>query len=153
MIITEHPLDGYKAKIYHAGWIDQPDVFRSTVPAPYAIISLAVDPKYDPTEFSNLQPNMLFLLRWNIDDGPSGVLSDANLTRIASMTQSFLRDGTNIFVHCVAGVSRSTYIHAAIRMYSLGETADQALNSIAKIRPMIDPQPAFVEHLHRWQPH
>jgi protein-tyrosine phosphatase len=56
-----------------------------------------------------------------------------------------------IYVHCLAGVSRSTMVMAAFLMKKNKCSADSALNFIAKVNPSIDPNPHFLKGLSEWE--
>ena len=55
--------------------------------------------------------------------------------------------GENVLVHCVAGVSRSATIVISFIMVEHNMSAEEALNFVAKQRPIIDPNKGFVQQL------
>ncbi|KAG8745380.1 hypothetical protein FRC10_008239 [Ceratobasidium sp. 414] len=60
---------------------------------------------------------------------------------------SALASGDGVLVHCVAGMSRSATIAAAYLMQSQGLDPTGALDLIREVRPVIHPNPAFLQQL------
>jgi len=54
-----------------------------------------------------------------------------------------LAEGGTVFVHCYAGISRSTSCIVAYLMYEYGMSQVQALNLIRQGRPIINPNVGF----------
>ena len=59
--------------------------------------------------------------------------------------------GHAVFVHCNEGVSRAPMVMAAYLMYSKGWTRQQALNYLREIRPVVRPNPSFMDLLFFWE--
>jgi len=55
--------------------------------------------------------------------------------------------GYIVWFHCAAGVSRATTANSVFRMIQFKETRDQALEVIRKARPIINPNPFFMNVL------
>lgn len=86
-----------------------------------------------------------------ITDDANGVLSDRELMRVAEIGFNKLTH-TNLYTHCALGLSRSSYINAAILMYMLDISRDEALDIIKQSRPNINPIQPFRDHLERMEP-
>jgi len=56
-----------------------------------------------------------------------------------------------IFIHCICGVSRSSTLLAAYLMYKLQLSAEDAVTSIQKCRPVVQPNEGFMEQLENYQ--
>ncbi|QRV75935.1 Dual specificity phosphatase, catalytic domain [Ceratobasidium sp. AG-Ba] len=61
--------------------------------------------------------------------------------------QNSLASGDGVLIHCMAGMSRSATIAAAYLMYSQGLDPKAALELIREVRPVIQPNPAFLHQL------
>ncbi|PPR00800.1 hypothetical protein CVT24_000732 [Panaeolus cyanescens] len=61
--------------------------------------------------------------------------------------QSELEKGRGVLVHCQAGISRSATIVAAFLMYTQNIEPQAALDLIRNARPIIDPNPGFMQQL------
>lgn len=62
-----------------------------------------------------------------------------------------VQDGSgNILVHCQQGISRSPTVVAAYLMKSDRRHPNDAIGTIKKRRPIIDPNPGFLEQLNVW---
>jgi Dual specificity phosphatase, catalytic domain len=61
------------------------------------------------------------------------------------------RAGRPVYVHCAAGVSRSAMVLTAYLMARDGCTRDEALKRIRARRPIISPNPAFMQLLLEWE--
>ncbi|KAG9101379.1 hypothetical protein FRC06_003075 [Ceratobasidium sp. 370] len=61
--------------------------------------------------------------------------------------QSALSSGDGVLIHCMAGMSRSATIAAAYIMHSQGLDPTGALDLIREVRPVIQPNPAFLHQL------
>jgi hypothetical protein len=58
-----------------------------------------------------------------------------------------MREGKRVFIHCSAGVSRSSTLVIAYLMHKLGVTRDQAFAYVYERRPFIRPIPVFMAGL------
>ena len=61
------------------------------------------------------------------------------------------RAGRSVYVHCQNGVSRSAMVVVAFVMYKKEFSRDQALVFVRAVRPIVRPNPAFMELLLQWQ--
>jgi Dual specificity phosphatase, catalytic domain len=61
------------------------------------------------------------------------------------------RAGVPTFVHCRAGVSRSGMVVTAYEMAKNHWTRDEALAFVRSKRPLVRPNPAFMERLLEWE--
>jgi hypothetical protein len=61
------------------------------------------------------------------------------------------RAGRPVYVHCRAGVSRSTMVVTAYLMWRDGKSRDEALAIIRSKRSRIKPNPAFMKLLQEWE--
>jgi hypothetical protein len=61
------------------------------------------------------------------------------------------RAGLPVYIHCAAGVSRAAMVMAAYLMARDGCSRDQALARIRAKRPIIGPNPAFMQLLLVWE--
>lgn len=61
-----------------------------------------------------------------------------------------LQNGNAIYVHCLAGISRSPTIVAAYLIQSHGMTVEEALNHICERRSIINPNNGFRKALSQW---
>ena len=57
---------------------------------------------------------------------------------------SAIDNGGKVFVHCWAGISRSTTIVIAFLMYKLCMTMDSAMLMVRRARPQINPNDGFM---------
>ena len=142
------------SQIWQSGWIDDPDKLVATVPQPFGIVSLAVDRHADKAGTSDLIAQRSFLFEHTLEDSPEGLLSDAQLTGLASTLVAYMRRGYNLHVHCIAGQSRSSYIIGATLSIALGIPGSESLEIIFRDRPGAREfmQTSFREHLKRLFP-
>lgn len=68
----------------------------------------------------------------------------------ANFIHNAIETGTGIFIHCYAGVSRSTTCLVAYMMKYRGMTISGAINFIRKKRSIINPNPGFVQQLRNY---
>ena len=59
--------------------------------------------------------------------------------------------GRGVYVHCMAGVSRSGMVVTAYLMRREGWTRDRAIGFLRTRRPSVRPNPAFMELLLEWE--
>ena len=155
-IVDFGPIKEGSGNIFQSGWIDEPAKFGERVRKPYGILSLAYDGGFANSNVSDLRDDAVFLLRYRIDDGPTGVVPPKVLVGILSFLAGWINRGVSLHIHCVAGKSRSTYFHAGLRMLMLQESADEAIAFISERKPDILNQPGafqqcFVESLHEFE--
>jgi dual specificity phosphatase 12 len=111
-------------------------------PSPFSLPLSPVRQHYDTT---------LDILRIPVDDSPS-----ANLIQHFPAARRFIRaaldKGDGVLVHCQAGVSRSATLVAAYLMaQEPGIDVDQALASIRKVRPQVEPTETFLHQLEMYE--
>lgn len=56
-----------------------------------------------------------------------------------------------VYIHCLAGISRSGMVTVAYLMSKNNWTRDEALAFVRKSRPIADPNPAFMDRLLEWE--
>jgi protein-tyrosine phosphatase len=61
------------------------------------------------------------------------------------------RAGSTIYVHCDSGISRSPMVAAAYLMWLHHWPRDRALQFLRAARPVVNPNPAFMDLLHDWE--
>jgi hypothetical protein len=73
------------------------------------------------------------------------------LRRMVTWIDDGLRAGRTVYVHCRNGVSRSGMVVTAYLMFKHRWTRDRALAFIREKRPLVRPNPAFMERLAEWE--
>jgi hypothetical protein len=73
------------------------------------------------------------------------------LRRMVEFIDSKRREGATIYVHCKQGVSRAGMVITAYEMFKNGWTRDEALAFVRSHRPVVRPNPAFMELLAEWE--
>jgi hypothetical protein len=61
------------------------------------------------------------------------------------------RAGLPVFVHCYGGVSRGGMVTVAYLMWREGWSRDEALQFVRSRRPIVRPNPAFMDLLLEWE--
>jgi protein-tyrosine phosphatase len=99
-------------------------------------------------EIPNYFPRDFEYLRLELDDQPSQDLSHV-LEPVAAKIVNYLRDGKGVYVHCAAGISRSTsmVIYTLMKMHHWNY--DRAFKYLKTIHPRTQPNSGFVEQLVR----
>ncbi len=92
-----------------------------------------------------LQIQSLCIELYDRDDAP---IYDS-FEKTCACIEDALKTGA-VYVHCLAGISRSPTIVAAYLIHSLGMTVEEALAHIRERRPIIDPNDGFRKALTRW---
>lgn len=72
------------------------------------------------------------------------------LRTAVSLLMALLANEEKVYVHCRAGISRSSMLVAAYLIKANHWKVDQALEYIAKKNPSIDPNPHFIKGLRQW---
>ena len=85
-------------------------------------------------------------LNWN-DDLEQVINKDGILFDVIKLMDSFLAKDKKVVVNCVAGVSRSASIVIAYLIYKKNMSYEQAYNFLKMKRPIINPNPSFVQQL------
>lgn len=89
------------------------------------------------------------LIAVQLKDYLNGCLPDTILIAFVDACIALLKNGVNLYVHCGAGISRSTYIDCAIHMRGMGIGFDEAIEHIRFRRPQAAPNPSFCDQLKR----
>ena len=132
--------------IWQGGWINRPKEFA--LPGPLIILSLENE-NYGNDSLLVDGAKVCGSMFYPMEDWDTGVLTDNQMEALVESLIAFLSRGFNLYIHCMAGVSRSTYVHAALRMKVLHIPYNEAVEQIAAKRPIADPNTAFLAHLRR----
>ena len=81
-----------------------------------------------------------------IEDTSESTLPDIVIKSAVEAGACFLQNGINLYVHCMAGVSRSTYYTVALYM-RLGMEFGEAMRHVASRRKVAWPNNGFHKHL------
>lgn len=87
-----------------------------------------------------------------IEDAPTACLKDNVLLALSDAGVAWLRDGGNLYIHCLAGISRASYMDIAIHCRALGISAQEALTRIRAERSVANPNSGFLAQLTRLFP-
>jgi hypothetical protein len=88
-----------------------------------------------------------------IDDHPKAILPDNVMKGLVRSAACILKSGMNLYIHCAAGISRSSYFTTAMLMHMLNIEFDRALEILRASRPVADPNSGFTQHLKDLEPH
>ncbi|ALX27433.1 hypothetical protein GMAR_ORF58 [Golden Marseillevirus] len=80
------------------------------------------------------------------DDSPSVNLSEV-FQQVADFIEFGLKNGKNVLVHCMMGISRSATCVIAYLMLKQGMTLKDALSFVRKRRNCVSPNPGFIKQL------
>jgi protein-tyrosine phosphatase len=99
---------------------------------------LALNPPFNTV---SIDPNRFAQVWMPIEDGyfPGQKWLDSAV----GVVENFRNMGKNVYVHCLAGRSRSGMVVAAYLIKKHAITVSQALEQIGAINPDIDPNPRF----------
>jgi len=82
-------------------------------------------------------------------------IPDENIDNYFNASNEFiskaLQSGGSVFVHCVAGASRSATLVAAFLMKEYGMTCDEAIKLLQKQRSCVDPNDGFKGQLRNFE--
>lgn len=93
------------------------------------------------------------VLNLNWDDIPSQNININNtLFRMIDIIDSYLTNNQKVVVNCFAGVSRSSSIVIAYIMYKYKLTLEEAFQYVKSKRPIIQPNPGFMQQLKELEP-
>lgn len=100
-------------------------------------------------EVPNFHPNTFRYLRLDLKDIPTQSISDA-LIKSSKIITDEINNGSNVFVHCAAGISRSssTVIYAIMQLY--GWNFQQAIEYTKTMHPNTNPNPGFIKALEQF---
>lgn len=117
-------------------------------PRPLAIINL------NKNEDDNVyaEQDLYVAAHLDFDDCLTCSLPDDVLLGLILLCKHILASGTNLYIHCQEGISRSSYVDIALHMNALPATFDQAFKYVKARRPQIAPNPGFIMQLKRLQP-
>jgi protein-tyrosine phosphatase len=87
-------------------------------------------------------PDNTFAIR-NMSDNPMKTLFKC----IGQVAANLYAAGYMLWFHCSLGISRSTTANAVFRMLQFNETMDKALEFIKNARPIVNPNPYFMDIL------
>jgi len=77
-----------------------------------------------------------------------------NISKYFTQTNEFIeqsiKKNENVYIHCIAGVSRSTTIICAYLIWKYNMTVDEAINKIKEKRSIINPNIYFREQLNNY---
>jgi len=73
------------------------------------------------------------------------------LETVVDAIHAFRKADMPVYIHCQAGISRSTMVTAAYLMKYHGLKRQQAIEKIGKVNPDTDPNPRFVMGLKEWE--
>ena len=115
----------------------------STRPQVNAILTMAAELPLHK-QFMGLQ-HFLDYKYIPMDDSPSQDLL-SNLPEALDFIQTQLEQGHTVLVHCAAGISRSASVVIAYLM-SHGMSLEQAYGYVKSRRPIVQPNPGFMQQL------
>lgn len=92
---------------------------------------------------------MPYMYCFPIDDGPYPGIDW--LETVMEAIDSLRKRGKSVYIHCWAGISRSVMVTAAYLMKSEFWSLDEAMETIAKVNPQLNPAPAFMRLLKEWE--
>ncbi|TKR87276.1 hypothetical protein L596_011695 [Steinernema carpocapsae] len=87
----------------------------------------------------------------NVLDEPSMNIRKYFPDAMAFIRKAIVEEGGNVFVHCNAGISRSTTFVLAYLMKFEGLSLDEALERVRKGRPIARPNNGFMEQLKEYE--
>ena len=73
------------------------------------------------------------------------------LRRMVGILDNWQREGLTTYVHCLNGVSRSGMVVIAYEMHKNHWSRDEALEFVRAKRPIVRPNPAFMQRLLEWE--
>ena len=73
------------------------------------------------------------------------------LRRMVEFVDAQRHAGRTVYVHCVAGISRSGMVVVAYLMFRNKWTRDEALAFVRTKRDVVRPNPAFMDRLSEWE--
>jgi len=77
-----------------------------------------------------------------------------NISKFFDQTNQFIENSIkkneNVYIHCIAGISRSATIICAYLIWKYNMTVDESINKIKQSRNIINPNKYFREQLHNY---
>lgn len=89
--------------------------------------------------------------RWEPIPDAEPVPSIAWLREMVGFVEDNRKAGRTVYVHCGIGVSRSGLVVTAYEMSKNGWSRDKALEFVRTRRPVVQPNPAFMQLLLEWE--
>jgi hypothetical protein len=130
-----HPYDLIEEGLYVGRYVPEPP------PGTDAVLNLCPGQDMYEVEVSLWEP---------IRDGPPAPSLEW-LRRMVEFIDTQRQAERTVYVHCAAGVSRSGMVSTAYLMYEHNWTRDQALEFVQSKRPIVLPNPAFMQLLSEWE--
>jgi len=90
-------------------------------------------------------------VKFPLDDLPSQKIIPVVFEVIALMENFLQTSKKNILIHCRAGISRSSSMVIAYLMLKTGMSYFQVFEFVQSKRPIVNPNPGFVEQLQKIQ--
>lgn len=149
-LISTFNFDG--GQIYQGGSVDIGGIRELTrLSWGHPVILICMDKGEYNEQFIN-HPYIGGVLSIWIDDNPDAVLTDEAMLAHVTAGLSYLRGNHSLYIHCGAGVSRSSYYDIALHMALNGWTYDQAFAYVHSKRNIAQPNPGFEAHLRKLEP-
>lgn len=143
--LDDRPWEPGWGKIYQGG---RPDAALWQLPHPTVIVNMDHETN-DVVWMTWAKGNPIVgILHIGIHDLPSHTLPDPVLLGYLDTGVSLLKRGVNLFVHCAAGISRSSYITIGLYM-RLGLSFTNARRQVEKNHPGVYPNEGFESQLRR----
>jgi hypothetical protein len=139
------PMFPHWGVVYQGGSVDE----AMTLPSPIVIVCMNDSEMDEKWVDHKVVYAVLYI---GIKDSDDGVLPDDILRGLVDAGIAFLSQGINLYVHCAAGVSRSSYYDIALHCQAMSTGYTKAYQYIKKQRPIIEPNPSFVAQLRRLYP-
>lgn len=140
-LIDIEPIKPGWGRVYQGGGIG---LEIQNIPGPLVIVSLdATLPDRDYVD----RKHVLMLLSIPIEDAADAILPDDAFIASIEAGIDFLSRGINLYVRCLAGVSRSSYYNAGLHMRAMKIDLDASLEYIKRTRPSACPNAGFYAHL------
>lgn len=128
--------------LYHGGACD---AGIAALPMPLGIITMNVGEVDEG--LINHGMGIDFVLSVWIEDRPDAVLSDSAYLALLDTCLALKKSGYNLYVHCAAGISRSSYLTLGILMATQNINYSMALMTLRKKRAFVMPNAGFEAHL------
>lgn len=132
-----------------------PDEQLRRLPQPLVIVNLQrsrTDVGFLDHQLTAPSRQCYVVMECAVEDNGAHRWPDNVYVGIITAIVNFLRNGMNVYVHCTAGVSRSSYVTMGVLMAALALSADDALAYLRKYHPLARPNDGFMEHLRHLGP-
>jgi hypothetical protein len=136
--------------LYQGGWADSGDLLA--IAGPMWLVNLCDDDGFDDDSRFVDGVHVLGCLPASIPDTGAGVMADDAYLTLLDRVRTLLRSGVNVYVHCLAGWSRSSYVTVGLFMVERDLSYDDALARVRQRHAMARPNPHFEAHLRRIEP-